>query len=207
MPTNILPVLHTVSVSALRPTQMTVGLREVALKRKEIRAMTVNKAGTFLAGHSLPAVIGPKGRYHIVDHHHLALALHQEAIEQVLVTVISNLSALGKDAFLTVLDTRAWMHPFDATGKRRPYGDLPKIVDGLVDDPFRSLAGEVRRMGGYAKDTTPFAEFLWADFFRRQMDATDLKSDFDKAARHALHLARRKPADYLPGWSGPDARA
>lgn len=160
MPVNLLPVLHTVSVSALRPTQMTGGLREVALKRKDIRTMTAGKAETFLAGHSLLTVIGPKGRYHIVDHHHLALALHQEAIEQVLVTVISDLSALDKDAFLTVLDTRAYMHLFDATGKRRPYGDLPKTVDGLNDDPFRGLTCEVRRLGGYAKDTTPFAEFL-----------------------------------------------
>jgi hypothetical protein len=49
-----------------------------------------------------------------VDHHHLALALHQEDIEQVLLTVICDLSALDKDAFLIVLDNRAWMHPFDA---------------------------------------------------------------------------------------------
>ncbi|ABE61590.1 conserved hypothetical protein [Nitrobacter hamburgensis X14] len=204
MPTNILPVLHTVSVSTLRPTQMTVGLREVARKRKDIRAMTVGKTGVFLAGHSLPAVVGPKGRYYIVDHHHLALALHQEDIEQVLLTVICDLSALDKDAFLIVLDNRAWMHPFDASGRRRPYNDLPKSVDKLVDDPFRSLAGEVRRLGGYAKDTTPFAEFLWADFFRRRMDARGLEDDFHKAATHALRLARQKSAGYLPGWSGPD---
>jgi hypothetical protein len=43
--------------------------------------------------------------------------------------------------------------------------DLPKTVAGLIDDPFRSLAGELRRAGGFAKDTTPFSEFLWADFF------------------------------------------
>ncbi len=46
----------------------------------------------------------------------------------------------------------------------RPYKDLPKTVAKLVDDPFRSLAGELRRAGGYAKDAEPFSEFLWADF-------------------------------------------
>lgn len=204
MPANILPVLHTVSVSDLRPTQMTVGLREVARKRRDIRAMTAGKAGAFLAGHSMPAVIGPKDRYHIVDHHHLALALQQEQIEQVLVTVICDLSTLDKDAFLTVLDNRAWMHPFDAAGKRRPYKELPSTIGDLVDDPFRSLAGEVRRLGGYAKDTTPFAEFLWADFFRRRMKARDLDDDFDGAAQEALTTARHKVAAYLPGWCGPD---
>jgi hypothetical protein len=54
-------------------------------------------------------------------------------------------------------------------GRRRPYRDLPKSIDKLMDDPFRSLAGELRRAGGFAKDTTPFSEFLWANFLRRRM--------------------------------------
>jgi hypothetical protein len=33
-----------------------------------------------------------------------------------------------------------------------------------ANDPFRGLAGELRNKGGYAKDLTPFEEFLWADF-------------------------------------------
>jgi hypothetical protein len=52
------------------------------------------------------------------------------------------------------------MHPFDDKGRRRHYKDIPKSVRDLVDDPFRSLAGELRRAGGFAKDTTPFSEFL-----------------------------------------------
>jgi hypothetical protein len=71
------------------------------------------------------------------------------------VTVIANLSTLDRDAFWFVMDNRDWTHPFDAGGRRRPYSDLPKSVDKLVDDPFRSLAGELRRAGGFAKDTTP----------------------------------------------------
>ena len=43
-------------------------------------------------------------------------------------------------------------------------------MDQLKDDPFRSLAGALRRAGGFAKDTRPFSEFLWADFLRRRMD-------------------------------------
>jgi hypothetical protein len=64
------------------------------------------------------------------------------------------------------MDNRNWMHPFDDPSRRRPYKDLPKSVADLVDDPFRSLAGELRRAGGFAKETTTFSEFLWADFFR-----------------------------------------
>ena len=51
-------------------------------------------------------------------------------------------------------------------GSRRcHYRDIPKSVTELVDDPFRSLAGELRRAGGYAKDTTPFSELIWGRIF------------------------------------------
>ena len=101
-----------------------------------------------------------------------------------------------------VLDTRGLMHPFDESGRRRPYEDLPKSVTGLIDDPFRSLAGELRRQGGFAKDTTPFNEFLWADFLRRRIKRKLVESDFEAALKEALMLAQTDDADYLPGWSG-----
>ena len=83
-------------------------------------------------------------------------------------TVIANLSALDADAFWTVMDNRNWMHPFDHGRPPLPLPRHSKSVTELVDDPFRSLAGELRRAGGFAKDTTPFSEFLWADFLRRR---------------------------------------
>ena len=76
--------------------------------------------------------------------------------------MVADLRRLPRDAFWVFLDNRGWLHPFDDQGRRRPYQDLPKRISGLVDDPFRSLAGELRRSGGFAKDTTPFSEFLWA---------------------------------------------
>ena len=73
----------------------------------------------------------------------------------------------------------------------------------LKDDPFRSLAGELRRAGGFAKDTTPFSEFLWADFLRRNMSRKVVEADFEKGLEKALALAKGKAAIYLPGWCGP----
>lgn len=204
MHSDVTPAVHPVPIVQLRPTQITVGMREVELKRRELQAMNSDRAGLFLGRHFVPAVLGPKGRYHIVDHHHLVRALHEEGFPDILVTVICDLSGLDKDAFLTVMDNRAWLHPFDARGRRKGYGKLPRTVGALVDDPYRSLAGEVRRQGGYAKDTTPFAEFLWADFFRRRIAAADLEEDFERSAREALRLARESAAGYLPGWCGPE---
>ncbi|WP_109669174.1 ParB-like protein [Mesorhizobium loti] len=203
MTTQREPLLTPVAVRDLRPTQITVGMREVALKRQMIRSQSARKTGTFLGSHMVPVVLGPKKRNYVTDHHHLARALLEEGISDVLVTVISDLSGLDKEAFFVVLDNRGWMHPFDESGKRRDYDAIPKTMAELIDDPYRSLAGELRRQGGFAKDTTPFSEFLWADFFRRRIDRDAVAKNFDKAMKEALSLSKSKDSDYLPGWCGP----
>ena len=197
------PMLTLVAIADLRPTQITVGMREVKGKRKHWRETAETKGGKFLGKHMIPVILGPKERNFVIDHHHLALALHEEGVKEIAVTVIANLSALEPDSFWFVMDNHNWMHPFDAEGRRRHYKDIPKSVTDLVDDPFRSLAGELRRAGGYAKDTTPFSEFIWADFLRRRMKRKLVESDFARALEKALQLAKSKDANYLPGWCGP----
>ena len=90
------------------------------------------------------------------------------------------------------MDNRTWMHPFDAKGERRHYKDIPKSVTDLVDDPFRSLAGELRRAGGFAKDTTPFSEFLWADFLRRRMKRKIGRARFRPRLEKALAIGQEQ---------------
>src|SRR5256885_6214359 len=118
------PILKPVSIASLRPTQITVGMREVNDKRERLRKRPAKKIGKFLGHHMIPVILGPKARSYIIDHHHLALALHKEGVENVLVTVVSDLSALDPDAFWVVLDHRSWVHPFDANGRRRAFRDI-----------------------------------------------------------------------------------
>jgi hypothetical protein len=139
-------------------------MREVEEKRKRLRKQKPRKIGAFIGHHMIPVVLGPKKRHYVIDHHHLSLALHKEGLRDVLVTVVLDLSALEPNAFWNVLDHKSLVYPFDPQGRRRDFADIPKTVMQLKDDPFRSLAGELRRAGGFAKDTTPFSEFLWADF-------------------------------------------
>jgi hypothetical protein len=196
------PLLKTVAILDLRPTQMTVGMREVKAKRKRWRDESKRKGGEFLGKHLIPVILGPKHRHYIIDHHHLARALHDEGVKEVAVTDVANLSELDQDSFWYVMENRDWTHPF-VDGRRRPYSDLPKSVDKLIDDPFRSLAGELRRAGGFAKDTTPFSEFLWADFLRRHVKRKIVETHFEHALEKALELAKDEQASYLPGWCGP----
>ncbi len=200
------PLLETVPITELRPTQITVGFREVMAKRQAWKNREGEKAGAFLGRHLVPVIRGSKDRYFVTDHHHLARALLDEGQETVAIATIADLRHLSTDSFWFVLDNRGWMHPYDDKGKRRDHEDIPKSVAELVDDPFRSLAGELRLKGGYAKDTTPFSEFLWADFLRHRMERKAVEHDFDAALTDALQLARTEDANYLPGWCGPVAR-
>jgi hypothetical protein len=197
------PVLHSTPIEDLRPTQITVGMREVAAKQEAWRKYEPKKRVEFLRSHMVPAILGPKKQPYVIDHHHLARALHDEGQKNVFITIVADLSRLQEDAFWTVLDFRAWTHPYDARGRRREFSELPKSVKGLKDDPYRSLAGELRRVGGYAKDTTPFSEFLWADLLRRRIKPKAVEKDFSAALEKALALAKSPDADYLPGWCGP----
>ncbi|MBH5367021.1 ParB-like protein [Bradyrhizobium glycinis] len=197
------PRVHPVPILSLRPTQMTVGMREVKEKRRRWREHGKKKQADLLGKHMIPVVYGPDARYYVIDHHHLGRALHDEGVKEVLVTVVGDLRMVEREAFWGVMDNKRWVYPYDAKGERRSFRDLPKSVADLKDDPFRSLAGELRRMGGFAKDTTPFSEFLWADFLRRQVSRKAVEADFDKALEKAMAAARSKNAIYLPGWCGP----
>jgi hypothetical protein len=198
------PILKPVRITELRPTQITVGMREVEARRKHWRGLVGGKKReAFLQKHLIPSILGAGGRHYILDHHHLVLALHREGMEEMYVTVLADLSALNKRTFWFVMDQRNWMHPFDANGVRRSYEKIPKRVDRMADDPYRSLAGELRRFGGYAKETTPYSEFLWADFLRRRIKRGAVEKDFRRALQAALELAKSERADYLPGWCGP----
>jgi hypothetical protein len=196
------PILKPVGISDLRPTQITVGMREVNAKRKAWREKKDKKGAEFFGKHMMPVILGPSDRLYIIDHHHLARALHEEGVKDVLVAVVADLSMVDPDAFWTVLDNRSWIHPFDDKGRRRDYKDIPKSVRDLADDPYRSLAGELRRAGGFAKDTTPFSEFLWADFLRRRIKRRLIERDFDRALITAMKCAKSQEAIYLPGWGG-----
>ena len=109
---------------------------------------------------------------------------------------------VGKGGFAVEVEVGLVDH---ADGVRRGMDAIPKDIASLTDDPYRSLAGELRREGGYSKETTPFSEFIWADFLRRRIKPSAVEKDFKRAMTRALVLAKRPEAAHLPGWCGPVA--
>ncbi len=196
------PTVNQIDIAELRPTQMTVGQHEVEAKRREWREAKADKRLKILGMHAVPTVVGPKGRSYVVDHHHLARALLEEGEKTLQVYVLADLSHVDKAAFWTVLDNSGWCHAYDRKGRRCELSDIPKSLADMADDPYRSLAGQLRRSGGFAKTDKPFSEFIWADFLRRRVDEDVVETDFAAALVKALQLARSSDARYLPGWCG-----
>jgi hypothetical protein len=129
-------------------------------------------------------------------------ALYEEGVTELPVSVVEDLSALSVDEFWWSIESRGRVHPFDDEGKRRSYEEMPKTVLGLTDDPFRSLAGALKRAGGYTKNKAPFSEFRWTDFLRSRIARDIVEYDFDRALSLALDLACDQEAMALPGWLG-----
>jgi len=189
------------NLNEIKPTQVSIGYVEVIKKRAEWRKLSKKQRTALLEEHWFPSIIGPKSQYYIIDHHHLGMALHQERQVAVNLTVLKDLSWLDKDTFWRVMEFHQWVHPYDERGQRVAFTDIPSSVAKLRDDPYRSLAGLVRDEGGFAKDLTPFSEFLWADFFRTKISKKTM-SNLNEALASALKFAKTKEASYLPGWAG-----
>ncbi|MCU0120921.1 chromosome partitioning protein ParB [Pseudomonas sp. B2M1-30] len=196
------PQLIRGKLEKLHPTQLTVGLAEVADKRQEWKQLKRKERAAALDNHWFPCVLGAEGVYYIVDHHHFGLALLEEEVKRVSLLVLKDLSFVDPVTFWNVMNFNQWAHPYDSRGVRRTFEAIPRSIVDLQDDPYRSLAGQLRRAGGYAKDATPYSEFLWADFLRSRIASDQIINQGAKLQAKGMALVRSQEARYLPGWVG-----
>jgi hypothetical protein len=195
-----MPKIQEALIQNLHPTQLTVGMIEVQDKRKHLASLTPQARQDVMKAHPIPAVSGPKGKLFITDHHHLGRAAIEAGVISGFFLVEADLSSCGLDDFWKEMNKNLWVHPLDEHGVRHYYSAIPDRLAELVDDVYRSLAGYVRDAGGYDKTPTAFAEFVWADFFRRTIAIEDLKADFHAAVHTALLLAQSRLGEGMPGF-------
>lgn len=193
-----------VELESLRPTQMTVGRALVKLKRAHLRSLVgrPQELVDFIRANPIRVVLGPKGRSYVIDHHHFGLALIRENYKSAPMLVVAHLNKLAAAAFWKEMTARSFVRPVDARGREHPVSDLPKDLEDLADDPYRSLAGLVREQGGYSKTDKPYMEFQWADYFRPLIAAKSIARQPEKAVKKALTLAHAPEASKLPGFVG-----
>jgi hypothetical protein len=188
------------SIAKLMPTQITVGMIEVADKVKRLQSLKPDERVEFMRDHTLPAVIGMQGKIYITDHHHLCRAALEIGLDTGVFQIEADLSTSNPESFWKEMEKNLWVHPLDENGVRHLYDAIPRQLHNLVDDVYRSVAGYVRNAGGYEKTPETFAEFIWADFFRRTVPVELVRSDFGAAVRLAVPLARSSHAKGLPGF-------
>ena len=123
---------------------------------------------------------------------------------------LADFSGVETDLFWRLMEFHHWAHPYDEKGQRHDFAAIPKRLTQLRDDPYRSLAGEVRKAGGYARTPRRSPSSCGRISFAR----TSAKASWAMStARPAAGLCRvgggagAQRQGALPGWSGVDAPA
>ena len=196
-----MPKVQEAAIKELHPTQLTVGLVVVQDKKKHLQGLSGSDQRSFMKAHPMPAVVGPQGRFYITDHHHLGRAAWDAGVTTACLEIEEDLSKCTVETFWKEMNDNHWVHPLDENGVRHFYNTIPDNLGKLMDDVYRSLAGYVRDKGGYDKTPTAFAEFVWADFFRRNIAIETVRADFHTAVQAGLSLAQSKIAKTIPGFN------
>ena len=190
-----------ISVLSLRPTQFALGMREVETKVSHLMSLTHEDLQKYLEAHRVPVVAASGGEFYLIDHHHLARACWESGIMEVKAEKKADLSHLGERDFWKQLQVEGWIYLHDQFGKG-PHAPelLPFDVKGMADDPFRSLAWELRQAKGYTKVDRPFSEFRWADFLRKHITIHPSRLGLSQALKLAMELCHHPEAKSLPGY-------
>jgi len=191
-------------IEDFRPTQFDLGYIQAALTRvpELVKLLAEPKAlDVYLRKHPLNVIIGPKGKIYLAgDKHHFLFELWLAHAPLCYYRVKANWSWASNKKFWKMMKAKKMVNLIDQTGTQREPQDLPRYIYQLRDDPYRSLAGLVRRAGEFNKDPTNFVEFLWARFFQKNLKTQDIARHFDDAMNEARILAHSEAAQNLPGY-------
>ena len=81
------------SIETIRPTQITVGFREVEAKRRRYREAFA-AGGPAFPRVPVPVILGPGSMLFALDRHHWLCALRAEGVYEVAIRVVDDLSGL-----------------------------------------------------------------------------------------------------------------
>ena len=190
--------LCTLPASEIAPTQGAVGMFAVDCKAKKIddkNTSSGNKLKRYLLERQVPAVLGLDGRLYITDRHHLSTAVFRSSIQDdrknLYMCPMVEKTGATPDEFWAYMEANHFVWPRNNRGQRIPPSQLPTGLQGLADDPYRTLSRWTRDSCGYIKcgtvcgedgentddlfsckacsETPFFLEFKWADYYRSQV--------------------------------------
>ena len=204
MPKTRSPEIEFKNILEFKPTQFAIGMLEVDEKIKIARELSKKKLHQYVLENPVPVVKSPRGEFYIVDHHHFLAVCYHLGIRKVAFRVVKDLSKskLSYSAFWRWMAKSKNTYPFCQFGEGpRKALYLPRDIRGLADDPYRSLAWFVRKAGGFENSDKNFAEFKWANFFRkRRLLDREGPAGLAKSLVKAVALANSPLAKGLPGY-------
>jgi hypothetical protein len=189
---------------SLKPTQFAVGLLEVEYKVSEMKKMRIKKLRKLVRDTPIPIVVSPWNELCVVDGHHFLFSCWHAGVTRVRVEIVKDFSRtkLSYHRFWQKMARLNYAYLYDqfGNGPQKPLY-LPMDIRGMADDPYRSLAWMVRKEGGYENTNVTFAEFQWADLFRKKcLLDTQGRSGFHPAVAKGLRVAKSSAAKALPGY-------
>lgn len=188
----------TVQLADLHPTQPSVGLLQVEddiaeLTRKEQDGLKATRKKR------IPLVIGPDGRFYLTDRHHLSSALWRMNQRQAHARIIGHLQR--SDTFWQDMQARHWVWLEDARCHAIRLDQLPATLAGLVDNPYRALAGYAQDKGWIDKTDAYFMEFQWACYLGKELDWAPLtRNNLKQRLKQVAPLMCAEEAKALPGY-------
>ena len=187
----------------VHPTQFALGLHDVEKKRAKITAIkdSPKELQDYLQKNKFRAVKGPEETFYIVDGHHRCRALAEESIDKVYLEIIEDESGMTRTDFWQKMARRHLVWPYDENGDG-PLDPLsiPGNVLNLSDDPYRAIAEDALDEGAYEKTDVPFQQFMWANFYRKRIDRSLVRSDYAAALKKAKSISHEPAAKDLPGY-------
>ncbi len=209
-----------VNTAELAPTQACIGGFEVILKADRFKLMSRSAIDGYLRdkkdkGKAVQVVKGLH-RYFVVDGHHtLSAILKASQPRELDLALRADLSDIGKeDKFWTKMEDEGLVY-LNCLGASISPDDFPASFLDLIDDPFRSIAWLIRKMGAYDDLKQPYQEFRIANFLREQLVFSPVAyHEYETACLRAFELMRSPTArkwakrEQLPGFKndskGPD---
>lgn len=195
---------NAIDILSLRPTQFAVGMLEVDEKIAVVEKFGKKKKKKFINEVVVPVVRAPTGQLYIVDHHHFLFVCYHLGFKKVRIEIVDDLKnkKMDYDKFWQWMNNKRYCYPYCqfGAGPHKEYY-LPRDIRGLADDPYRSMAWFVRKAGAFENSEKNFAEFRWANFFRRRkLLDKDGMAGFTQALVKAVELAQSPAAKKLPGF-------
>ena len=167
----------TCDLKSLRPLQGAVGMREVQQKADKIKKKPEKEEGK-LAADPIKVVRGPDAQLFVTDHHHGARAWLLAGYSSGICSIEPGPSSTDPEKFWPELEALKKVHLENKDGVAIAPDALPKSIEQLPDDPYRTLAWMVRKENGFCRSLMKqkeFAEFIWADWMRNKLPRTKLR--------------------------------